>query len=255
MYNSNLYNNQKRGTVNTNLDSNLKNNNLFTSIEVIDELLNKFFKKSVDKYISFLIYHNMSSKNSCEKIMEIILSKFNFVKIDALNLHLYRSPLFFLAKKIIKNLPVVSYDDKKVLWERILVFFKSFNMKVYENYNKELSSETVFTEIEYDDPIFYVKKEIGDILRIYNINQTINIYINNLDVINYDFMKKIYLFVNVLFGEFVQFRFIAQAYKMQIAQNLALKYPGNNDYNELINFDLKNSYNYFVYDEINNNDY
>ncbi len=105
MYKSNVYNakniNNKNidNIKNINFSNEKKNTLILTSVEVIDELLNNFFKNQIDKKLAFLFYHNIYSKYSCDKVIEIILSKLIFIKINFYQLKLYKSPLFFLVKK------------------------------------------------------------------------------------------------------------------------------------------------------------
>ncbi len=222
--------------------------NTYTSVQIIDELINKFFKNVSDEKFSFVIYTNLIGKKCSDKIMDIVLSKFDFIKIDISKISLYNSTILFFLKRIIKNLPLVSNSDKKILWDRILLFAKSLDMKI-NDIKSPIPSNIVYDDIEYDDPIEYIKNEIIEVIRAYNITNTINIYLENLDANDYSLFKKIYLFISKIFFNISQFKFIGQLYKLEIIKDLSIKYPGNNNFNELIFFTLRNNSIYLISNE------
>lgn len=94
-----------------------------SSFEIIRDLM-KVFKEKNNEMQSFLA---VMDKGNCDSMSEIATSFFlmSLVNIDLLRIELYASPFLFLLKKIIKGLPKVSLEDKKVLWDCVKLFTRT----------------------------------------------------------------------------------------------------------------------------------
>ncbi len=214
--------------------------------QTLDSLAMTFFNKNSDAQFAFLLYENIFSKKQCDQVLTVVINQHKFIKINISKIKLYKQPSLFLLKIIIKNIPFVNQNDKKILWDRIILFLKVLCFENQADANINISSNIVYEDIEFDDPIEFIRNEIKDVLRAYSIVDSINIYFDNLDLTSYEFFKNIFAFVQAIFMGITQFKFISELYKVNIILDLQERYPGNNNFDELINFELKTSQNYFL---------
>ncbi|WP_374695806.1 hypothetical protein [Spiroplasma endosymbiont of Polydrusus formosus] len=219
-----------RGFLNNN--HNTKNKELkidgiiLSSFEIIRDLM-KIFKEKNNEMQFFL---TAIDKRNCDSMSDIDTSFFSMpiVNIDLLRIELYYSPFLFLLKKIIKELPKVSLEDKKILWDRVKLFARTLKQNEISNQINDYNWIIIINELEFDDPLDYIRKEFEEILRAYNITESIVIIFNNIDLVGYVKFKQIFSLVQVIFKGILQFKFIVglnplliETYVKQIYGNYA----------------------------------
>ncbi|ALA98504.1 hypothetical protein SKUN_001647 [Spiroplasma kunkelii CR2-3x] len=178
-----------------------------SSFEIIRDLM-KIFKEKNNEMQFFLA---IMDKGNCDSMSEIATSFFSmpFVNIDLLRIELYASPFLFLLKKIIKGLPKVSLEDKKVLWDRVKLFARTLKQSESLEQVNDFNSIVIVNELEFDDPLEYIRREFEEILRAYDITENIVVIFNNIDLVGYVKFKQIFILVQAIFKGILQFKFIA----------------------------------------------
>ncbi|UZQ29473.1 MAG: hypothetical protein OHM56_09895 [Spiroplasma phoeniceum] len=178
-----------------------------SSFKIIRDLM-KIFKEKNNEMQFFLA---VMDKGNCDSMSEIATSFFSMplVNIDLLRIELYSSPFLFLLKKIIKGLPKVNLEDKKVLWDRVKLF--ALTLKQSESLEQVNDSNLILivNELEFDDPLEYIRREFEEILRAYEITENIVVIFNNIDLVGYVKFKQIFRLVQAIFKGILQFKFIA----------------------------------------------
>ncbi|WP_338955448.1 hypothetical protein [Spiroplasma endosymbiont of Polydrusus cervinus] len=197
-----------------------------SSFEIIRDLM-KIFKEKNNEMQFFL---TAIDKRNCDSMSDIATSFFSMplVNIDLLRIELYASPFLFLLKKIIKGLPKVSLEDKKILWDRVKLFARTLKQSEVSDQINDSNSIVIINELEFDDPLEYIHKEFEEILRAYDITENIVIIFNNIDLVGYVKFKQIFSLVQVIFKGILQFKFIVglnplliETYVKQIYGNYA----------------------------------
>ncbi|GAA6238284.1 MAG: hypothetical protein SPLM_04060 [Spiroplasma phoeniceum] len=178
-----------------------------SSFEIIRDLM-KIFKEKNNEMQFFLA---VMDKGNCDSMSEIATSFFSMplVNIDLLRIELYASPFLFLLKKIIKGLPKVSLEDKKVLWDRVKLFARTLKQSESLEQVNDSNSIVIVNELEFDDPLEYIRREFEEILCAYNITENIVVIFNNIDLVGYVKFKQIFSLVQAIFKGILQFKFIA----------------------------------------------
>ncbi|MFJ1522054.1 hypothetical protein [Spiroplasma sp. ald] len=178
-----------------------------SSFEIIRDLM-KIFKEKNNEMQFFLA---VMDKRNCDSMFEIATSFFSMplVNIDLLRIELYASPFLFLLKKIIKGLPKVSLEDKKVLWDRVKLFARTLKQSESLEQVNDSNSIVIVNELEFDDPLEYIRREFEEILRAYDITENIVVIFNNIDLVGYVKFKQIFSLVQSIFKGILQFKFIA----------------------------------------------
>ncbi|WFG96497.1 hypothetical protein M1771_00330 [Spiroplasma citri] len=196
-----------------NNNHNIKTNELkidgitLSSFEIIRDLM-KIFKEKNNEMQFFLA---VMDKGNCDSMSEIATSFFSMplVNIDLLRIELYASPFLFLLKKIIKGLPKVNLEDKKVLWDRVKLFARTLKQSESLEQVNDSNSIVIVNELEFDDPLEYIRREFEEILRAYDITENIVVIFNNIDLVEYVKFKQIFSLVQAIFKGILQFKFIA----------------------------------------------
>ncbi|WP_425379176.1 hypothetical protein [Spiroplasma endosymbiont of Polydrusus pterygomalis] len=197
-----------------------------SSFEIIRDLM-KIFKEKNNEMQFFL---TAIDKRNCDSMSDIATSFFSIplVNVDLLRIELYASTFLFLLKKIIKGLPKISLEDKKILWDRVKLFARTLKQSEVSDQINDSNSIIIINELEFDDPLEYIRKEFEEILRAYDITENIVIIFNNIDLVGYVKFKKIFSLVQVIFKGILQFKFIVglnplliETYVKQIYGNYA----------------------------------
>ncbi len=178
-----------------------------SSFEIIRDLM-KIFKEKNNEMQFFLA---VMGKENCDSMSEIATSFFSMplINIDLLRIELYASPFLFLLKKIINGLPKISLEDKKVLWDRVKLFARTLKQGESLEQVNDYNSIVIVNELEFDDPLEYIRREFEEILRAYDITENIVVIFNNIDLVGYVKFKKIFSLVQAIFKGILQFKFIA----------------------------------------------
>ncbi|WP_425380089.1 hypothetical protein [Spiroplasma endosymbiont of Stenodema calcarata] len=179
---------------------------VLSNYEIARDLI-KTFKEKGNEMQFFLTIVDNQHQDSMSEIVSSFFSM-SLVNLDLLRIELYASPFLFLLKKIIKGLPKVSLEDKKVLWDRAKLFARTLKNNDLSEQPNDSNSIVIINELEFDDPLEYIKKEFEEILRAYDIKDNIVIIFNNIDLVGYAKFKTVFSLVQAIFKGIVQFKFI-----------------------------------------------
>lgn len=155
----------------------------------------------------------------------------SIIKIDIKKLELYNESHIFLLKKIVKGLPLVSHEDKKILWDRIKLFSKVLNLK--DKFNEtDPNTMVILNELDFDEPLEYIKKEFDEILWAYSVNENIVILIENLYGISYKKYRQIIDFLQAVFTNSINFKCVAFINEIHYKRLISSEY-GNEEYDSV----------------------
>ncbi|WP_342252713.1 hypothetical protein [Spiroplasma endosymbiont of Amphibalanus improvisus] len=213
---------------NFNNDNNLNQKNKTDDIydnrvQIIRNVLGVIKNKEQDnQFISLFI------DNDIQVIDDVKESLFglSLIEADTQKIKLYGSPFLFLLKRIVKSLPLVTLEDKRVLWDRIKLFSKTLS-HISEQEQNELNSSVILNEIEFDDPIEYIKNEFAEVLRAYNINKDIVIVFTNIHITGYEFFRDLLVLMHAIFDDLKLFKFISGINSTQLNNYVISKYGEN----------------------------
>lgn len=209
---------------------------VLSNYEIIRDLIKTFKEKNNEMQFFLTIVDNQHQ----DSMSELVSSFFSMplVNLDLLRIELYASPFLFLLKKIIKGLPKVSLEDKKVLWDRVKLFARTLrnNNELSEQTN-DSNSVVIINELEFDDPLEYIKKEFEEILRAYEIKDNIVIIFNNIDLVIYAKFKTAFSLVRAIFKGIIQFKFIV-ALNPVLIETYVKQIYGDNLTNQLIKHEI-----------------
>lgn len=208
---------------------------VLSNYEIVRDLI-KTFKEKNNEMQSFLTIVNNQHQDSMSEIVSSFFSM-PLVNIDLLRIELYASPFLFLLKRIIKGLPKVSLEDKKVLWDRVKLFARTLRNNELSEQTNDSNSVVIINELEFDDPLEYIKKEFEDILRAYEIKDNIVIIFNNIDLAGYAKFKTVFSLVHAIFKGIIQFKFIVALNPVLIETYVTQVY-GNNLTDQLIKHEI-----------------
>ncbi|WHQ37104.1 hypothetical protein [Spiroplasma sp. SV19] len=208
---------------------------VLSSYEIIRDLIKTFKEKNNEMQFFLTIIDNQHQ----ESMSEIVSSFFSMplVNIDLLRIELYASPFLFLLKRVIKGLPKVSLEDKKVLWDRVKLFARTLKNNELSEQTNDSNSVVIINELEFDDPLEYIKKEFEEILRAYEIKDNIVIVFNNIDLVGYAKFKTVFSLVHAIFKGIIQFKFIV-ALNPVLIETYVKQIYGNNLTDQLIGHEI-----------------
>ncbi|WP_342268813.1 hypothetical protein [Spiroplasma endosymbiont of Aspidapion aeneum] len=95
------------------------------------------------------------------------ISNSNIIHLNMRKTFMYSSPILFLTKHFISQLPEINTDDKKILWKRCanLLSATKFSATKY-------SEEIIFDkELAITDPITNIKREFTKVLNAYDLGE------------------------------------------------------------------------------------
>ncbi|WP_338969668.1 hypothetical protein [Spiroplasma endosymbiont of Labia minor] len=128
----------------------------------------------------------------------------NTIVIKIKRVFLYSTPYLFFLKQIINSLPIVSLEDKRVLWARVSIFLSVTEYgKSESDYMYKLSES-----LNFDDPIIMIRNEFKDIFNAYSIKAPICIILDDFRGINYEETTKIINLTTSLFSTITNMKFI-----------------------------------------------
>ncbi|MBH8622770.1 MULTISPECIES: hypothetical protein [Spiroplasma] len=208
---------------------------VLSNYEIVRDLI-KTFKEKNNEMQSFLTIVDNQHQDSMSEIVSSFFSM-PLVNIDLLRIELYASPFLFLLKRIIKGLPKISLEDKKVLWDRVKLFARTLRNNELSEQTNDSNSVVIINELEFDDPLEYIKKEFEDILRAYEIKDNIVIIFNNIDLVGYAKFKTVFSLVHAIFKGIIQFKFIVALNPVLIETYVTQVY-GNNLTEQLIKHEI-----------------
>ncbi|WP_227991318.1 hypothetical protein [Spiroplasma poulsonii] len=208
---------------------------VLSNYEIVRDLI-KTFKEKNNEMQSFLTIVDNQHQDSMSEIVSSFFSM-PLVNIDLLRIELYASPFLFLLKRIIKGLPKVSLEDKKVLWDRVKLFARTLRNNELSEQTNDSNSVVIINELEFDDPLEYIKKEFEDILRAYEIKDNIVIIFNNIDLVGYAKFKTVFSLVHAIFKGIIKFKFIVALNPVLIETYVTQVY-GNNLTEQLIKHEI-----------------
>lgn len=208
---------------------------VLSNYEIVRDLIKTFKEKNNEMQFFLAIVDNQHQ----DSMPEIVSSFFSMplVNIDLLRIELYASPFLFLLKKIIKGLPKVSLEDKKVLWDRVKLFARTLRDNELSEQTNDSNSVVIINELEFDDPLEYVKKEFEEILWAYDIKNNIVIIFNNVDLVGYAKFKTVFSLVHAILKGIIQFKFIV-ALNQVLIETYVKQIYGNNLTDQLINHEI-----------------
>ncbi|AOX43385.1 hypothetical protein S100390_v1c00420 [Spiroplasma sp. NBRC 100390] len=208
---------------------------VLSNYEIVRDLIKTFKEKNNEMQFFLTIVDNQHQ----DSMPEIVSSFFSMplVNIDLLRIELYASPFLFLLKRIIKGLPKVSLEDKKVLWDRVKLFARTLKNNELSEQTNDSNSVVIINELEFDDPLEYIKKEFEEILRAYEIKDNIVIIFNNIDLVGYAKFKTVFSLVHAIFKGIIQFKFIV-ALNPVLIETYVKQIYGNNLTDQLIKHEI-----------------
>ncbi|WP_419334659.1 hypothetical protein [Spiroplasma endosymbiont of Sarcophaga variegata] len=208
---------------------------VLSNYEIVRDLIKTFKEKNNEMQYFLTIVDNQHQDSMSEIVSSFFLMP--LVNIDLLRIELYASPFLFLLKRIIKWLPKVSLEDKKVLWDRVKLFARTLRNNELSEQTNDSNSVVIINELEFDDPLEYIKKEFEDILRAYEIKDNIVIIFNNIDLVGYAKFKTVFSLVYAIFKGIIQFKFIVALNPVLIETYVTQVY-GNNLTDQLIKHEI-----------------
>ncbi|WP_368486360.1 hypothetical protein [Spiroplasma sp. DGKH1] len=206
------------------------------SYEIIRDIV-KIFKEK-DSLVQFFL--TLNTKGDNDVITELSNSFFSvpLVNLDMAKIDLYGSPFLFLLKKIVKGLPQVGLEDKKVLWDRVKLFARTLKSNEKNNNTSDSNTAVIINELEFDDPIEYIRKEFSEIIRAYEIKENIIILFNNVDLVGYEKFRELFILIHTIFKGLTAFKVIT-GFNPILVESYIKKNYDESLVNELINHELQ----------------
>ncbi|QEH62368.1 hypothetical protein SCHIN_v1c11750 [Spiroplasma chinense] len=126
------------------------------------------------------------------------------VEIEMKEVHMYAAPFLFLLKQIVNNVPLVSLDDKRALWERTSLLLAA------TEYGKTGSEvDLIMDGLGLADPIENIRSEFKQLSFDYNLDQTTSLMVltgfNQLEITQ---STKTVQFINTIFHDMHEFKFV-----------------------------------------------
>ncbi|AGM25636.1 hypothetical protein SSYRP_v1c00400 [Spiroplasma syrphidicola EA-1] len=174
-----------------------------TDYEIIKDI-SKTLKNTANDVQFYLALYNHDGNLISEISESLFLMP--VVNINVAKNDLYLNPFLFLLKKIVKGLPKISFEDKKVLWDRIKLFARLLKSDEIANKKVDANSEVIINELEFDDPIEYIRKEFEEIIRAYDLKEKFVIVFSKIN--DYKKFKNTLNLIEAIFQGLPVFKFI-----------------------------------------------
>ncbi|ARU91052.1 hypothetical protein SCLARK_00295 [Spiroplasma clarkii] len=128
------------------------------------------------------------------------------IQIDAQEVYQYTAPDLFLLKKAINLLPLLSLDDKRVLWEKT-----SICLAATEYGKTDSEFDQIVEEIGITDPIGLIAEEFNTALGAYGLDKiAVPVIIENFDKLELSEITPILQFIYEVFVSIPTLKFIIQ---------------------------------------------